>query len=247
MFSKEEYAKLLDIWEKDQTLTIRGISACGDTFETKGKITVNDNGDPAIYQDWIMVEFGERHELRKHGRARSECYAPFSINFSSCGLEFGKGLMIFELEDEQKNKIYTNPKSLAIELVAKRNNEKLKQRQKQNGTELCEEDDKVTAQLKRMVGQPIELDGRKGVLLCVDGCNVVNGATTLSIAVGPLIAGIGVGLESELYWDDPLTDTSKWVVNNAKDTLKIFSKRLMHNKSNQKNTKNQEENENVNE
>ena len=69
-FSKEQIDQLLEIWEEDREITIKGINAAGEEFQVTGRITVTDNGMPGIYNDWLMVEFGPRVEQRK-GRERA--------------------------------------------------------------------------------------------------------------------------------------------------------------------------------
>ena len=97
-----------------------------------------------------------------------------------------------------------------------------------------------------MVGQPIEFDGEKCVLLSVDGCNTVNGGTMLSVAIGTLMGGFHVDPKSGLFWEDVFTGEKKWEVNIPSETREIFHNRLMYNKANQAN-KNNEDPENEDE
>lgn len=245
-FSKEELSKLFDIWEKDQAITIKGMNAFGEKFTTRGKITVDDKGNPGIYEEWIMIEFGKRTDKRKTGRDRADCYAPYRVEFNNKDSSFGAGLAILEIEDEQGEVIFSNSNAQELEKQTEVMRKKQEQDQKEHGTEFYGEDDAVTAQLRKLIGRPIHLDDESFVLLTIDGCNIVNGGTMLSVAKSTLTGGFHVGPKSGLFWEDVFTGEKKWEVNIPSETREIFHNRLMYNKANQAN-KNNEDPENEDE
>ncbi len=222
-FNEEVIEKLNKCLGNKEKITICGVNALGKNFESTGRIAESYNnlagfGNLRNYakepeESYIMLDFGEV----KSGENYSDFLAPFKTCVNDKFFLDGN-LYIINIKDSIGNLIYTNDE-ITIEKI-----DKMVATYKETGIEKCrviDRDDLVTTELRKMIGQPIILNERKGVLTCVRGANNYGG-TLLTIRDATLQGSVSVDEDSVLK-DMHGNVLAK---NNIVETLDIFSERV---------------------
>lgn len=223
-FSKEVLDKFEEIWRGRKTLTISGVNGVGQEFTTCGRITTTDQGEIGCHDNHVYLEFGTSKDSPT--RKQTAYFAPFSTeidkNLSFCELI----LYALEISDENGNLIFSNEDKDLILKTTERNAKRVNAENKKEGRDILEKDmDPVTKKLMEMVGKPIILDGKEGVLIGMVRGAANQGSTIVNYYSGPIVGSMFVDFYSKLETEDLNGKIEKVEENNPFETIKIFRHR----------------------
>ena len=190
VFDKNLTELLNNVWKERKTIKINGANYYGEEFVTEGRISTDDNGKPGFYSEdgVIYLEFGALKENSE--RNQTSYFAPY--NTEAQGYE-DFSLFIFSIEIDGEV-AFVNPHK---EKLLKRGKKALNERMlKLEGRYILTECP-VVEELRKMIGKPICLDNRYGVLASLKGVTY-SGYPSLDLLMGPVVGRIHVGENSIL-------------------------------------------------
>ena len=188
--TKSQQELLKGICNNGKYVIVSGITSNNEPFTVKGRITHTDKNEPGVSSDYVWLEFGE--EKDSPNRKQTKWFAPYGLNIRDMYLS--PDLVVETIKDENGNIIYHDNKFEEIKKVAEQNAIKSKKHNMYRQIDMC---DKVTEELKKLIGHPITLDGTAGILVCCDHV-ANNGSVCVDVLDGPLGGGLHVEIDSVL-------------------------------------------------
>lgn len=213
-FTNEQMDLLKKCWENQEVVTIEGVNAFGQKFITQGRITTTDKDGAAVSPDTIYVEFGKTKENPE--KKRTIYFAPYNTEDDGIGVF---GLYIYKIRKENQEVIFENTeyRKLVTNLFKKAKKE-IKMLKKEGRMLEKNDMDSVTQTLQYMIGRPVILDGRAGVVISANRY-ANDGKTIVEFAQGPGCCNDFVSVDSLLKTEDLDGEIVEIAENNPADTL----------------------------
>ena len=212
-----------DAAKNGDVFTIKGFNDINQIFETNGRVTFDDKGEPGAYEEEIFFEFGKPKCYKEF---RGETYCPFSIDIDMKYLFEGSALIVVEILDSNGNIVLKNEDAEKyLEIVQKRE-KTFKERLQSEGRNITEENiDPLTKKVPFYIGKPVIIDNDKPyVLLSYKGANNF-GDTMLNVGIATLVGGARIESCSSLQTID--LDGNRILVekNNEEDNAERWERR----------------------
>lgn len=187
-FSIEDTKKLTTIANSRQEISISGVNGIGQRFETKGFISTTDNGKPAIFNDHVAIEFGDKKDKEP------DFFAFFMLNYDG-GVD-NSALYLLCIKNMLGEIVFENKDRTRIMVRTSQHGDELMRKLKFDRLAFIK-DDPVTKELRKLLGKPVIINDKKGVLASMCGNNF-HGETSFEIVNGPVVEALSVRGKSVL-------------------------------------------------
>ena len=226
IISQEKMEELKRLCEQRTEFKIVGFSGLGFKFETVARITKDDNVEPAVYDNCIFFEFG--NVSKGYAPQRTDLFGAYTTDYDKTRQSPESTLIIERVELSNGEVVFQNEDAEKYYETAKKDCVKYTENLKKDGR-LLVQTDPVTEKLSQMIGQPVIIDGRKGV---VSNCLMVsnNGSVCVDLLDGPGRSNTFVKKDSRLTTTDLQGNIEFIEVNGkskeeCKEIDKIFAER----------------------
>lgn len=181
IISQEKMEELETLCEQRAEFKVVGFSGLGFKFETSARITKDDYSAPAVYDNCILFEFG--NVSKGYAPQRTDLFGVYTTDYDKTKQSPESTLIIDRIELPNGEVVFQNEDSEKYYETAKKDCVKYTDNLKKEGR-LVIQADPVTEKLSQMVGQPVIIDGRKGILL---NCLMVSnsGCVCVDLLDGP--------------------------------------------------------------
>lgn len=198
IISQEKIEELKGLCEQRTEFKVIGFNGLGEKFETIGRITKDDSVEPAVYENCVFFEFG--NVSKGYAPQRTDLFGAFVTDYNTSRCSPHTTLIIDRIELANGEVVFQNSDTAKYLEIAKKDNVKYMAELKAKGRDIVEFDP-VTKAISQMVGQPVIIDGKKGV---VTSCKMISngGSVCVDLLDGPGQTCSFIGKDTRLKTTD---------------------------------------------